>query len=434
MATPHTPLPVPNPSARDVLAPGHARRRRTASSAVVAAVLSVLLSFSTLASAAPVDPGDDELAAARSAQDVAAAEVDRVRRLVADAEAALQQVTVRAEAASDAALVAQAELLTAQQQAAATAAQLATARAAVEATAADVTAIGREAYMRGDTYGAEALLDADGPGELLERAALLEQLGDARSEQLDELEVQQAFQARADRAARAALADRNAAAGAAAEAEAEAEAQLAASQQAYDAATQQKADLERQLRDAQIALLTLQGVRDAAAAHDRQQAAARDAESAGAALAAAANAGAAATARQGGGAVAPTSGRLTSCYGARWGTTHFGVDIAAPIGTPIYAPEGGRVLQAGAASGFGLAVYLQHADGTITVYGHVDSFSVAVGQQVGAGEPIAEVGNKGQSTGPHLHFEVHTGGLYQNRVDPMPWLSSRGVSLGSGCS
>jgi murein DD-endopeptidase MepM/ murein hydrolase activator NlpD len=112
---------------------------------------------------------------------------------------------------------------------------------------------------------------------------------------------------------------------------------------------------------------------------------------------------------------------------------HYGVDIAAPIGTPVQAPAGGVVLQAGPASGFGLAVYLQHDDGSITVYGHVNQFFVTAGQVVTAGQQIAEVGNRGQSTGPHLHFEVHRGGLYASRVDPLPWLSAHGISLGGAC-
>ena len=80
-----------------------------------------------------------------------------------------------------------------------------------------------------------------------------------------------------------------------------------------------------------------------------------------------------------------------------------------------------------------MAVYVQHPDGSITVYGHINDYFVRAGQQVQAGQQIAEVGNTGQSTGPHLHFEVHTGGLYQNRVDPVPWLAARGVSVGGGC-
>ena len=108
---------------------------------------------------------------------------------------------------------------------------------------------------------------------------------------------------------------------------------------------------------------------------------------------------------------------------------HAGIDLAAPIGTPIQAPEGGVVLQAGPASGFGQAVYVQHGDGTITLYGHVDRFLVSAGQVVSAGQQIATVGNKGQSTGPHLHFEVHEGGMDGQRIDPVGWLAERGVEI-----
>jgi murein DD-endopeptidase MepM/ murein hydrolase activator NlpD len=124
---------------------------------------------------------------------------------------------------------------------------------------------------------------------------------------------------------------------------------------------------------------------------------------------------------------------VTSCYGPRWGTLHAGVDIAAPIGTPVFTPEDGIVLQAGPASGFGLAVAVQHGDGTITLYGHVNQMFVSAGQVVAAGQQIAEVGNRGQSTGPHLHFEVHRDGLYEDRANPVPWLNARGISLGGGC-
>ncbi|MBL1076788.1 M23 family metallopeptidase [Nocardia sp. 2] len=121
-------------------------------------------------------------------------------------------------------------------------------------------------------------------------------------------------------------------------------------------------------------------------------------------------------------------GVFTSGYGARWGVTHYGVDVAAPIGTPIEAVEDGVVIDAGPASGFGMWVRLLHDDGTITVYGHVDTTSVTVGRRVLAGDQIATVGNRGFSTGPHCHFEVWLNGT--DRVDPLPWLASRGISLG----
>lgn len=124
--------------------------------------------------------------------------------------------------------------------------------------------------------------------------------------------------------------------------------------------------------------------------------------------------------------VAPAQGVFTSGYGARWGGTHYGIDIANSIGTPIVAAADGTVIEAGPASGFGLWVRIQLDDGTIHVYGHMESFSVQVGQRVKAGEQIAIIGNRGQSTGPHLHFEVHENGV---KIDPLPWLESHGITL-----
>jgi murein DD-endopeptidase MepM/ murein hydrolase activator NlpD len=129
-------------------------------------------------------------------------------------------------------------------------------------------------------------------------------------------------------------------------------------------------------------------------------------------------------------AVLPIDGaRLTSGFGGRWGTFHYGIDLAAPMRTPEYAAMDGVVLRAGAASGFGLAVYILHENGDVTVYGHMDSILVEPGQYVEAGETIALLGNRGQSTGPHLHFEVHEGGEDGERIDPVSWLSARGVDV-----
>jgi murein DD-endopeptidase MepM/ murein hydrolase activator NlpD len=128
--------------------------------------------------------------------------------------------------------------------------------------------------------------------------------------------------------------------------------------------------------------------------------------------------------------VMPIKGaRLTSCFCSRWGTFHWGIDLAAPMRTPEYAAGDGVVLRAGAASGFGLAVYILHEDGDVTVYGHMDEILVEPGQYVEAGEKIALLGNRGQSTGPHLHFEVHQGGEEGKRIDPVAWLKERGVEV-----
>jgi murein DD-endopeptidase MepM/ murein hydrolase activator NlpD len=129
-------------------------------------------------------------------------------------------------------------------------------------------------------------------------------------------------------------------------------------------------------------------------------------------------------------AVLPVAGaRLTSTFGSRWGTLHAGIDLAAPMRTPEYAAMDGVVLEAGPASGFGLAVYIQHDNGDVTVYGHMDEILVQPGQVVRAGDTIALLGNRGQSTGPHLHFEVHVGGINGEKIDPLPWLRERGVQI-----
>ncbi|SDX51168.1 Peptidase family M23 [Modestobacter sp. DSM 44400] len=128
--------------------------------------------------------------------------------------------------------------------------------------------------------------------------------------------------------------------------------------------------------------------------------------------------------------VLPTQGRLTTCFCTRWGTMHWGIDLAAPLGTPIVAAADGVVLRAGPASGYGNAVYIQDADGNVEIYGHMRYIYVEAGDVVSAGYTIAKVGSEGQSTGPHLHFEIHKGGMNGKPTDPEDWLADRGISVG----
>jgi murein DD-endopeptidase MepM/ murein hydrolase activator NlpD len=121
---------------------------------------------------------------------------------------------------------------------------------------------------------------------------------------------------------------------------------------------------------------------------------------------------------------------LTTCYCERWGQMHYGLDMAAPLGTPIYAAVDGVVLSAGPASGFGNAVYIQDEDGDVHIYGHMYYYSVKDGQIVHAGDQIAQVGDAGYSTGPHLHYEIHRGGRDGSPTDPQAWLEARGVTVG----
>lgn len=123
--------------------------------------------------------------------------------------------------------------------------------------------------------------------------------------------------------------------------------------------------------------------------------------------------------------VFPARGILTSGFGTRWGSLHAGLDIANAVGTPIYAASDGEVVASGPTPGYGMWVKIRASDGTVTLYGHIDTAAVQEGDRVMAGDQIATMGNRGNSTGPHLHFEVHRNG--SDKTDPMAWLQERGV-------
>ena len=119
----------------------------------------------------------------------------------------------------------------------------------------------------------------------------------------------------------------------------------------------------------------------------------------------------------------PAQGVLTSGYGWRWGRLHQGIDIAAPIGTPIVAAASGEVISAGWHGGYGNLIKLEHLDGSTTVYAHNNRNLVSHGQRVKQGEQIAEMGSTGNSTGSHLHFEIRL--RNQKVANPLALLSSR---------
>lgn len=120
--------------------------------------------------------------------------------------------------------------------------------------------------------------------------------------------------------------------------------------------------------------------------------------------------------------VLPVSGQLTSRYGVRWHPirggyrAHSGIDLAAPMGSPVYAPAAGIVQSVGWEGGYGLAVTIAHGGGMTTRYGHLSRQAVVAGQAVAAGTPIGFVGSTGLSTGPHLHYEIRKDGV---AVDPL---------------
>ena len=119
----------------------------------------------------------------------------------------------------------------------------------------------------------------------------------------------------------------------------------------------------------------------------------------------------------------PAQGVLTSGYGWRWGRLHRGIDIAAPIGTPIVAAAAGEVVGAGWHGGYGNLIKLEHVDGSVTYYAHNNRILVTHGQKVRQGDQIAEMGTTGNSTGSHLHFEIHL--RDQKVANPLALLGSR---------
>ncbi len=113
----------------------------------------------------------------------------------------------------------------------------------------------------------------------------------------------------------------------------------------------------------------------------------------------------------------PINTRITSYYGPRWGRMHEGIDFAAPMGSPIKAVSSGRVVYSGWANGYGYVVIIEHQKGLRTLYAHNSKLLVRVGESVGRGEVISRSGNTGNSTGPHLHFEVQVNGRPENPLD-----------------
>ncbi|MEV6725428.1 M23 family metallopeptidase [Streptomyces xanthochromogenes] len=120
--------------------------------------------------------------------------------------------------------------------------------------------------------------------------------------------------------------------------------------------------------------------------------------------------------------------------GSMWSHKHSGQDFAVPTGTSVLAAHAGTVVKAGpigAGDGpaYGNAVVIRHANNTYSQYAHLSKINVRVGQSVGTGERIALSGNTGNSSGPHLHFEIRTSPNYGTAVNPVAFLRTVGVTL-----
>lgn len=134
------------------------------------------------------------------------------------------------------------------------------------------------------------------------------------------------------------------------------------------------------------------------------------------------------------GYTAPVDGAATTtayrAAGGSWASGyHTGVDFAAASGTTVKAVGPGTVVSAGWAGSYGNEVVIKHDDGQYSQYAHLSSLAVSAGQSVGGGDQIGLSGSTGNSTGPHLHFEIRTGPSYGSDVDPLAYLREHGVSI-----
>jgi len=115
--------------------------------------------------------------------------------------------------------------------------------------------------------------------------------------------------------------------------------------------------------------------------------------------------------------------------GERWANRHTGQDFAVPIGTPVRAVGEGRVVKVSCGGAFGIEIVIQHPGGSYTQYAHLAAVAVDRGERVATGQWIGQSGTSGNSTGPHLHFEVRVTPELGSAVDPVPWLAEHGVEL-----
>ncbi|MEN8654463.1 LysM peptidoglycan-binding domain-containing M23 family metallopeptidase [Streptomyces sp. 21So2-11] len=145
------------------------------------------------------------------------------------------------------------------------------------------------------------------------------------------------------------------------------------------------------------------------------------------------SAGTASTAASSSGFTAPVSAGVTTPYrasGGSWSSGyHTGVDFSASSGTSVKAVGAGTVVSAGWSGSYGNEVVIKHNDGRYSQYAHLSSLSVSSGQSVTGGTQIGLSGSTGNSTGPHLHFEIRTGPSYGSDIDPLGYLRGHGVSV-----
>lgn len=439
---------------RPEASPRSPRLRGTGRWAALAVVVVLALTGGIVSPAAADEyPTWDDLQKAKSNTAAAADKVAQITDLIEQIKVQVAQTQAEAEKRGEELQVAQDAYDAAVREAEAIQAQADASQKKADEASAQAGQLAAQLYRTGGTdLTANLMLDQDAT----KSDALLSQLGSMSKLVQRSTEIYQSARTAANTAkslgeqAKVAQAEREklriaaeAALAAAVEAQQAAEAALAES-------VAKSAELAAQLaflkdKQAKVATQYQKGVEERARlererlAREAAQRAKEAAEAAAAAAASGGGGGSVAGGTVGGGGWAiPASGRITDGYGPRTvicgaggcsGSFHYGADIGAGCGAPIYAAASGTVVYAGYLGTYGNFVKIDHGNGVATGYAHIGygGTYVGVGQQVSAGQNIASVGMTGAATGCHLHFEVFNWG---SRVNPFPWMADRGVPLG----
>lgn len=390
----------------------------------------------SIAPAGATSPEEERLEATRAKIAEVRAELDAARNQevrdaasLAEAERQLAVVTDALAAAEQAALRQRQAVDRAKEKLASLEQQEAQQRDAMAARAVTI-------YKQGGAANLTSILGSDTPADALRRTAFVDVVNRADQRSFEQVNITataveaQRKQLAVEEAALARVAEQKRQI--AAEAEVvrdERSLVLAATSGRVDELQSQETHLEAESRE--LAAIARRAAREEAAARAAAAATAQAAEEAAAQEAAVAQAAPAppaaapapaaapSAAASGGGWTWPAAGPVTSDYGYRWGRLHSGTDIGAPSGAPVVAARAGVVSYAGSMSGYGNIVMIDHGGGISTAYAHQSAIYVSTGSSVGAGQQIGAVGSTGNSTGPHLHFEVRING---NPQDPRGYL------------
>ena len=372
-----------------------------------------------------------------AAVQAAGAELARVQTQLTAAERAVSVARGELAGARAKAAAARAEADRAEAARARAAAEVDAADAQVERSRDEIDSLARMAYQRGSLGNLRDVMSSTEPQQVLERSEMLRSVFQSGTASLDRVtsarlalagkRAQLVVEEKAAAAARAAADQQEKrATDLAAQAEeavqrvrvlvndraavlAKAESMRAADRRAYEQAQADSRALAEKIRRAEAAARAAA----ARAAAERKARAAR-------------GSGGGSSVSQGSGWLWPGYGRLTSRYGWRthpiYGDRRFhaGIDLGGGYGAPVLATESGVVIYAGYASGYGTLVVVSHGDSISSAYGHNSRILVSEGQQVARGQTIARIGNAGNSTGPHLHFEIRVNG---DPRDPLDYVS-----------